>query len=79
VNEARRQSRRCRFVALHRIGDQDRIASGQFDGVAARDFRAARDPAKRWMQRLVHRHDERVELALAHEPVQVGEHVERVD
>ena len=46
VNEPRGQSGRRRFVALHRIRDEDRIASGEFDRVAARDFRAARDPAK---------------------------------
>jgi len=41
---------------------QDGRVPAQLDGVAARDLRAARQPAEGGVHRLVHRHDERVDL-----------------
>ena len=61
-------------VALHRIGDQDRIVPASLHRESARDHRPARQPSKRRVHRLVHGHDDGVDGALRENFVEVAEH-----
>ena len=77
VHEARDQPRRGGFIALHRIADEERRLAGALDRVALGHLRAARDPAEGRVEDLMHRHEEGVDGAGAHEDVEVGQHGNR--
>jgi hypothetical protein len=76
AREPHLEPRRRRLLALHRIRHEQRLAIDELDRIPARHLRAAREPPKRRMHGLVHRHDQHFDRALAHEGVEIAEHAE---